>query len=78
MIVIYIASEEPAVQYARHTVSGSEIVMMGVAKWAVEWIAPDEAAAVVIHVAANAANRDASKFGDYVYTDSLLLTAAER
>jgi hypothetical protein len=69
---------DPPVQYARHTASGSDNVKMGKAMWAVDWIAPVEAADLVIHVAANAANDDASEFGDYIYVDSLVLAPADR
>lgn len=57
------------VEYAHHTPVGTTLVHPDSAKWTLEWTAPEEArGAVVFHAAANAANDDASAFGDFIYT----------
>ena len=55
------------VEYAHQTLDGAALTGPGVAEWTVEWTAPESEAAVVVHVAGNAANDDASEFGDFVY-----------
>ena len=59
------------VAYAQHTEPGSALTGPEETSWIVEWrpAAPD-AASVTFHVAANAANDDASEFGDFIYTAS--------
>jgi hypothetical protein len=57
------------VQYAQHTQAGSKAVPPGKLTWVIEWRAPDQAPGTVLfHVAANAANGDASPLGDLIYT----------
>jgi hypothetical protein len=57
------------VQYAQHTDAGSRAAPLGKLAWVVEWRAPDKPTGpVVFHVAANAANGDASPLGDVVHT----------
>ena len=56
------------VAYGHQTLAGSSPMDAGATGWVMEWTAPDSGAAVVIHAAANAANDDASEFGDFVYT----------
>ena len=64
------------VTYAQHTEAGSALTRPGTASWTVEWRPPATAApaggatAVVFHAAANAANDDASEFGDFIYIAS--------
>ena len=59
------------VTYAQHTEPGTALAVPGTASWAVEWRPPAaDATAVVFHAAANAANDDASEFGDFIYTAS--------
>lgn len=58
------------VVYVQHTEEGTGPVGGGEARWRVRWRAPGEEEArgpVVFHVAANAANDDASEFGDWIY-----------
>ena len=57
--------------YAQHTARGTALTGAETTSWAFEWrpLAVD-AAAVTFHVAANAANDDASEFGDFIYTAS--------
>ena len=45
--------------------------------WVLVWHAPDDEVAVVVNVAAVAANDDASPLGDYVYTTSAGTAASE-
>ena len=61
---------ERPVQYARHTFDGTRTDSAGVRRlsWRVEWTAPANGGDVAFHVAANAANDDASPLGDFVYT----------
>lgn len=58
------------VQYARHTYDGTRLDSAGVKRigWRLQWTAPADGGAVVFHVAANAANDDASPLGDFIYT----------
>lgn len=57
------------VQYVHHTADGTALSDEGRTKWTVKWTAPDDAEKpVAFHAAANAANDDASEFGDFVYT----------
>lgn len=57
------------VQYATQARPGVQISEAGKIEWVVEWTAPSPAEGpVVFHAAANAANGDASQFGDFVYT----------
>lgn len=57
----------PPVQYIHHTRAGTALTSAGTAAWSFTWIAPDGDAPISIDVSANAANDDASEFGDYVY-----------
>jgi hypothetical protein len=60
-----------AVRYAMHTRAGTVLAAQDTARWVMEWIAPRGGTrAVAFHVAANAANDDASALGDYVLTTS--------
>ena len=60
------ADTASGVLYAHQSATGA-VQDSNTARWVVRWTAPDTATAVVIHVAANAANDDASEFGDFVY-----------
>ncbi|MGH7444987.1 MAG: choice-of-anchor V domain-containing protein [Longimicrobiales bacterium] len=63
------------VAYLHHTLAGTAVTG-DTAAWTLEWIANDLAAgdSVVFHLVGNAANDDASPFGDYVYAASRSLT----
>ena len=67
------------VTYAQHTEPGNALTGPETAAWTVEWRAPSrpDAAAVVFHAAANAANDDASEFGDFIYTASVTARPAD-
>ena len=59
------------VTYAQHTEPGTALTGPGTASWTVEWRPPAvDSTSVVFHAAANAANDDASEFGDFIYTAS--------
>jgi hypothetical protein len=59
------------VTYVQHSEAGTRIDPPGTARWTVQWTAPEvEGVPVVFHVAANAANDDASPLGDFIYTAS--------
>lgn len=61
------------IQYIRHTPEGTEPVAPDTIAWLLTWHAPEAAAGpVVFHAAANAANGDASEFGDAIYTVEVL------
>lgn len=66
------------VTYLQHSEAGVEPTEDGTAEWEFEWLAPDsKSGKVMVHLAANAANGDASEFGDWVYTREIPLTPAE-
>ena len=67
------------VTYVQHTEAGTALTSSGMATWTVEWRAPPGpgATAVVFHAAANAANDDASEFGDFIYTASAMTRPAD-
>ena len=68
-----------AVTYAQHTEPGTALTGPGTSSWTVEWRPLDTSgASVVFHVAANAANDDASEFGDCIYTASVTTRPASR
>ena len=57
--------------YAQHTEPGTALTAPDSASWTVEWQPTiGGTAAVTFHAAANAANDDASEFGDFIYTAS--------
>ncbi len=56
------------VQYANHLQKGTAPSAAGNARWTLEWTAPQTTAAVIFHVAANAADGDGTAEGDFVYT----------
>ncbi len=56
------------VDYVHQTLAGTAPPTPGLARWRIEWSAPDEGSSPVrFHVAANAANGDESPLGDRVY-----------
>ena len=65
------ADAATGVAYAHQTMDGAGPVRDGRTRWTLEWTAPAADGPVVVHVAANAANDDASEFGDRIFTDSL-------
>lgn len=64
------------IHYAQHTRAGTSPVSSNTATWTVEWTAPDiNGGDVIFDVVANAANDDASPFGDYTYIRNFLTKA---
>lgn len=65
--------------YAQHTEPGTALTGAETTSWAFEWrpLAVD-AASVTFHAAANAANDDASEFGDFIYTATATTRSAIR
>jgi hypothetical protein len=56
------------VQYVNQRVDGSAPEPPGIVKWSLIWTAPATPGTVLIHAAANAADKDGSTRGDFVYT----------
>ncbi len=63
-----------AVQYVHHTVAGTALTDPNAAQWTLVWTAPDTSAPVIFHAVGNAANGDASAFGDFIYTQEVVLS----
>ena len=57
---------DSGIVYAQHTEPGA--VASGSATWVMDWSPGPQTETVVFHLAANAANDDASEFGDFIYT----------
>ena len=57
------------VLYASHTAAGAVPQEQGAARWTVRWTAPVAREPVAFDIAANAANDDASEFGDRLLLD---------
>jgi hypothetical protein len=64
------------IQYAGQRIDGAVPVTADTARWTVDWTAPKTAASVLFHVSANAANKDDTAEGDYIYTATVETTAA--
>lgn len=64
--------------YAQHSKDGMKADAEGLISWLVRWKAPGNEKEIVINVAANAANDDASALGDYIYFLEKRLKAAAR
>lgn len=60
--------DSTGVPYAQHTPAGTDVESGEVARWIVEWSAPEAGGPVTFSVAANSANGDNSPFGDLIYT----------
>jgi hypothetical protein len=60
--------DEKGIAYISQSDVGSKAVTGDTARWTFEWKAPTTGEPVIFHVAANAANGDASPLGDYIYT----------
>jgi hypothetical protein len=62
--------------YAQHSIDGTKAKTKGIISWLIRWQAPTNEDKLIINVAANAANDDASAFGDYIYFVEKKLKAA--
>jgi len=69
-----VPGESNPVRYIQHTREGIELTGTGEAEWRFQWEAPRRGAPVVMHVAANAGNRDDSEFGDSIHTRELTIS----
>ena len=56
------------IQYANQRLEGSAPEPPGTVKWSLVWTAPAAGGTVLINAAANAADKDGSTRGDFVYT----------
>ena len=66
---VQVVAAPDGVTYAQHTEPGTVLTGPEATSWTVEWRPPAvTATSVAFHVAANAANDDASEFGDFIYT----------
>ena len=65
------------IQYVRQTMAGTELQSKGTTRWSFEWHAPVDTAGIVFHLSANAANGDASAFGDAIYGIECRLSSDE-
>lgn len=64
-----IQEDSSAVLYAQHTPKGTALTAPDTARWVFTWTPPQgDTISVLFHAAANAANDDASAFGDFIYT----------
>ncbi|MDX1637271.1 MAG: choice-of-anchor V domain-containing protein [Balneolaceae bacterium] len=70
-----------SVQYLQHPASASDAIVRssdsGTVNWHVKWVAPREPGIVYLDVSANAANGDASEFGDYILNTRIILYPAQ-
>ena len=64
--------------YAQHTEPGTTLTGPGATSWTVQWRPPATSTSVTFHAAANAANDDASEFGDFIYTASASMRSTGR
>ena len=62
------------VQYASHAMPGS-YPRGDSAVWSLNWVPPEQGDSVWVHVAANAANGDASPLGDWIFVHEYLIPA---
>lgn len=70
-------TREGDVAYVHHGPDGTEAATPGTLRWRIRWLPPERPrGAVAFHVAANAADDDASEFGDHIYTDRVTVAAA--
>lgn len=59
------------VQYLHHVYAGTRPSALDTIAWQIRWTAPAARGTIVFHVAANAADDDASPLGDMIYATSL-------
>lgn len=59
------------VEYIHHVYAGTRRSAPDTIRWRIRWTAPAAAGSIVFHVAANAADDDASPLGDMIYATSL-------
>jgi len=74
---VTVAQGERGTEYVQHTRAGATPTD-GVAEWTFEWRAPETAAPVVLHLAANSGGGDDSPLDDLVYTLSITIPPSGR
>ncbi|MDZ7689779.1 MAG: choice-of-anchor V domain-containing protein [Balneolaceae bacterium] len=72
-------SAPEGLQYLQHSAKGTEINGENTNTWQLKWIAPSSSTqdTVYVNLSANAANGDASEFGDFIFTKELLVNPSE-
>lgn len=73
---VAVLRDSSGVQYVYQTAAGTGLAAPDTASWTFTWTAPGAHEPVVFHVASNAANDDASEFGDFVYTTEQVVEGA--
>lgn len=77
--VAVLEAAENGVRYAQHFQEGTLPTAPDMARWQVQWTAPEAGyGTVVLHAAANAANGDDSEFSDQIYTTSRVSAEGRR
>jgi len=72
------SAEDSLVQYLGHALDGTALTAPDTVRWELAWQAPPEGSGMVVfHLGANAANDDASEFGDYIYLKRLFAAGSE-
>lgn len=76
---VQVVAAPDGLSYAQHTEPGTTLSSPATAAWILAWRPPDTGdGTVAFHAAANAANDDASEFGDFIYTASATTRPAGR
>jgi len=57
-----------SIDYLSHTMKGTDELVSDMAIWRFSWVAPGTNRRVVFNVAVNVADKDASQFGDRIFT----------
>ena len=73
----YTFADSASIQYVQHSPEGTKPGVTGLISWQLEWIAPNTAQELVVHISGNAANGDASEFGDYILRERLSIAPAD-
>lgn len=56
------------IQYLQHSAKGANVQSQEITHWNFTWVAPDSSGrTIILNLAANAGNGDASAFGDYIF-----------
>ena len=76
---VQVVAGPDGVTYVQHTEPGTALTGPETTSWTFEWRPPtDGTASVAFHATANAANDDASEFGDFIHTTSATTRSAGR
>lgn len=61
------------VQYVQHSPEGTEPNESDTSTWSLKWAAPEQSKGnIIFNLATNAANGDASEFGDFIFTREIV------